>query len=227
MSDGRRPLHAERLPWYLLFGTGIVVGLLTLASAGTYLSVADARLSTLDVAQVVRFEGTSPAGALLDSGTVNFTFRFTANNPSARDLAFDTVAYKVWIEDVPAEAHIPLSPARQDDIMTNGSRTQLFYLALIQSKQVAPYLVPSHGNATLVFPILLNLSTDPLAFRVVQNITDYVASTGGNPGTLAWNAWVLVSLDILGVPAASSPNTADYLLNVNRIVFVWGDDLGA
>ena len=125
------------------------------------------------------------------------------------------------------EADIALCRARQDDIMTNGSRTQLFYLALIQSKQVAPYLVPSHGNATLVFPILLNLSTDPLAFRVVQNITDYVASTGGNPGTLAWNAWVLVSLDILGVPAASSPNTADYLLNVNRIVFVWGDDLGA
>lgn len=227
MSDGRRPLLAERLPWYVLLGTGLVVGLLVLASAGTYLSVADARLSALDVAHVVRFQGTTPAGALLDNGTVNFTFLFTVDNPSPRDLAFDTVAYKVWIEDLPAEAHVPVSPARQDVSVVNGSRTQLFYLAYIQSRQVEPYRVPAHGNATLVFPLLLNASTDGTSFRVVQNITDYVVSTGGSPGSIAWNAWVLVSLDILGIPPASSPNTADYLLNVNRIVFVWGNDLAA
>ncbi len=227
MSEGRRPSRAEQLPWYVLLGAGVVVGLLALASAGTYLSVADARLSTLDVAQVVHYEGTTPAGALLDNGTVNFTFLFTVGNPSPRDLAFDTVAYKVWIEDVPAEAHVPVAPARQEVAVTNGSRTQLFTLVYIESVQVAPSRVPADGHATLVFPLRLNASSDATNFRVVQNITDYVVSTGGSPSSIVWNAWVLVSLDILGIPAASSPNTADYLLNVNRIVFTWGDDLAA
>ncbi len=225
MSEGRRSLRAERLPWYVLLGAGIVVGLLTVASSATYVSVAEARLSSLNVAHAVHLEGTAPSGDLLANGTVNFTFLFTVDNPSPRDLAFDTVAYKVWIEDVPAEAKIPVSPAREDVSVTNGSQTQLFYLAYIQSHQVSPYRVPAGGNATLVYPLLLNESSDSTSFRVVQNITDYVVSTGGKVGSIAWNAWVLVSLDVLGVPAASSPNTADYLLNVNRIVFTWGDDL--
>src|SRR5206468_544103 len=58
-------------------------------------------------------------GTLSDNGTARARINVTAVNPSSRSLQFDTVIYKLWIEDLPREAGFTVG--RTDVPVQNGT----------------------------------------------------------------------------------------------------------
>lgn len=228
MSGTSRLRRAEAVPWYLVAAMFAVLGALVGASIANYASVADVHArTTMTVGSSVAYRGLSPGGLLLDNGTVSFTILLEVNNPSTRSLSFFTLGYKIWLEDRPAEVGLPgLVRIPADVGPTAVTSNHTFFEAFDGSKQTIPYPVPAGGNAT--FPYTLNLThgSDPGRFAAVQNITQYAVNVSGGTAQIVWNVWVLVNLDINGIPAPSSVSEASYFAQISRIQFTEGVDFG-
>ncbi len=97
----------------------------------------------------------------------------------------------------------------------NGSR--YFYRAFGASTEVSVDPVPAGGTITYGFTFNLSASIDSNRFKAVRNITDYYASTTGNPAGATWIDWVRLDFLIDGVPAATSPTAAAYMRALGRI----------
>ena len=206
------PAFRDRLPWYLVAGVFVLLAVLIGASVANYMAVAQAQVSTsLDVTYSVVY----PSGG----GPVAFTLHLAVGTPSPRRLFFYTIGYKIWIEDLPAEAGVR-NLGRADVDGPNGT---LYYGAFAGSTQVAPSPVPAGGSATYLYTLNLTAGNNPGAYDAVLNITAYAAEHGLAP--VPWIFWTLVSLDIEGVPAPASYSAADYLLNLGRLALTAGEDL--
>lgn len=215
-----------RMAWVLILAATLVLLALAGASISDYGSVAQAHaLTTVTPQFSANVSGASPSGVLGDGDVLTGTLRITVTNPSPRVLDFDSVSYKAWIEDLPAEAGLA-GLGRSDQVLVNETGTHLFFLAFSGSLNVPPSPVPAGGEATL--PLVLNLtqSSDPTAFAAVQNITSYAAAVRGDAWGIPWTVWVQLALPIEGVPPASL-SAATYLFDVGRVVISGGTNLGS
>lgn len=203
----------DRLPWYLVVAVFALVGFLIAASLANYMAVAQAQVETT--------LSPSYTTAFTPDGPVEFTLHLAVNNPSSRLLYFNTIGYKAWIEDLPAEAGVHVG-FRGDVPGPNGT---LFYPVFAGSVQVSPSPVPAGQNVTYLYTLNLTAGNNPAAYAVVNNITAYAASTGLAATAIRWIFWTFVSLDIAGVPSPSAYSAADYLLNLGRVALSGGEDL--
>ncbi|HYM40696.1 MAG TPA: hypothetical protein VEY12_11255 [Thermoplasmata archaeon] len=221
----RRP---EAWPWWLVVALFAVLLVLIAASVATFGSVAEAHArTTLSVRSSVVFGGLSPQGVLPDNGTIAFTIYFHVEDPTSRDLTFFTVGYRVWLEDTPVEAGVKGITRTPTDIpVTNASGKYQFFPVFDGSKQTDPFPVPAYGNATMPFPLTLTRSSDAGRFAAIQNITAYSVAHLGGTSSMVWNVWVLVNLDIGGIPAPSSLSQAGYFTAISRVQFTEGVDYG-
>jgi len=228
MSGIARLRRAETVPWLLvavvLVGLSVLIG----ASIASFASVADAHASTsLSVSSAVIYRGLSPAGLLTDNGTVAFTIYLSVEDPSSRSLSFFTIGYKVWLEDGPAEAGLSgISRTPPDVTHTNATGAHKFFRAFDGSVQTDPYPVPARGNATFPFTLNLTRTTNAARFAAVQNITEYAVNVLGSTSHIVWNVWVLVNLNIGGIPAPASVSAAPYFSAISRVQFIAGVDFG-
>lgn len=206
----------DRLPWYLVAAVFALFAALVGASLANYMAVADAQVRT---ALHPSYSVAYPPG----TGPVAFTLHLFVENPSSRRLFFNTIGYKVWIEDLPAEAGFG-GPVRGDVAGPNGTP---YYPVFAGSVQVAAYPVPAGQNATYLYTLNLTAGNNPSAYGVVANITAFATAHGVDPASIRWIFWTLVSLDIEGVPPPSAYSAADYLLNLGRVALTGGEDLGA
>jgi hypothetical protein len=169
----------------------------------------------------------SPAGLLTNSSNVTFTIYLSVDDPSSRSLSFFTIGYRVWLEDGPAEAGLGgLIRAPPDIVHTNATGAHKFFRAFDGSVQTDPYPVPARGNATFPFTLNLTRTTNAGRFAVVQNITEYAVNVLGGTSHIVWNVWVLVSLNIGGIPAPTSVSAAPYFASISRVEFSSGVDFG-
>lgn len=203
----------DRLPWYLVAAVMALLAVLIGASLANYMAVAQAQVST---SLFPSYSTTFPA-----TGPVTFTLHLAVDNPSSRTLYFNTIGYKAWIEDLPAEAGF-ITGYRGDAAGPNGT---LFYPVFAGSVEVAPSPVPSGQNVTYLYTLNLTAGNNAAAYKVVANITAYAASHGLAATAIRWIFWTLVSLDISGVPAPTAYSAADYLLNLGRVALTGGEDL--
>lgn len=211
----------EQRVWLVIAALALALLLLAAAASLAYSSVIVAHAGvSLRSSHVVAFRGTTTSGVLLDTGEVGFTLRLTAVNPSSHVLSFGTVAYKAWIEDLPAEAGA--ANTTRDNTFVNETGTHRIFLAFLGSREVDSPRIPAYGNATLTLNFALNRSADPARFAVVRNITEYAANVQRINGTdVPWVRWDLVSLSILDLPTPDSAVDV-YLAEIGRIVFEEG-----
>ncbi len=226
MRDLRAALRPENLPGVFVAVVAGFLGTLVVASAADYVSLAQAHtLPSFAVVRRIEFVGTEGSGALAENGSVGFTLLLRVDNPSRRVLAFEQVAYKAWIEDGPMEAGLS-NLGRTDDLLVNQTGTHWFYLAFLGSQELTGNRIPAGGNGSVSLAFTLAKSNDSVRFEAVRNITVYSVARGRSPSTIPWNVWVLVSLQIDGVPAPTSPTAADYLRQTTRVVLQEGLNLG-
>jgi len=221
----REWIRDMRVAWLFLLAATVVLSGVTAASVWVYGGVAQAHaLTSMGLGYEVTFTGTNATGVLGDAGTVTGTLRITVVNPSPRVLDFDSVSYKAWIEDLPAEAGLT-NLGRTDQALVNETGTHLFYMAFYGSLEVSPVPIPAGGQSTL--PLALNLTrvSGPAAFAALQNITAYAAAVRGSADGIPWTVWVQLGLPIEGVP---TPDFAapTYQFEVGRVVISGGVDLG-
>lgn len=196
----------ERLPWYAIAVCTVVFLALVVASAVDYGGVTMAHVnSSLFVAYQVRLSGTVPNGSLADGGSVTLWMNLSVDNPSPRLLRFDSVSYKVWVQD-------PVS-------------TSAWFLVLLSSFQASEKPIPPWSNTTLSLNQTLTRATDAGRFAYLQGIQWATVKSAGTAAGLAWTAFVLLSLPIDGVPPAAV-TAASYQFNVNRVILSWGTDIG-
>ncbi len=213
-QDSPRPF-LDRLPWYLVAVVLVVLSVLIGASVANYVSVAQVHVDT-------SLYATDSVAYASDGGSVGFTLHLAVDNPSSRILLFDTVGYKVWIEDLPVEAGV--AGHRSGDIA--GPNGTTYFPVFMGSIQVPPAPVPAAANVTYLYTLNLTAGNDPYAFGVVSNITAYAKAHLGGPAAVPWIFWTSVVLDIDGVPPPAAYSPADYLLNLGRVSLEGGQDLG-
>ncbi len=211
-GESPRPF-LDRLPWYLVSAVLLVLAVLIGASIANYVSVAQVHVDT-------SFYPTDSVAYA--ASTVGFTLHLAVSNPSSRTLLFDTIGYKVWIEDLPVEAGV--ASHRSGEVP--GPNGTTYFPVFTGSIQVAPAPVPPGANATYLFTLNLTAGSDPYAFGAVSNITAYAQAHLGGPAAIPWIFWTSVTLDIDGVPPPAAYSPADYLLNLGRIALEGGQDLG-
>ena len=207
----------ERLPWYFVVAALLLLGVLIGASAANYTSVAQVHVQT----------GFFPSYSVVypsPPGPVAFTLHLGVDNPSSRVLLFDTIGYKAWIEDLPAEAGVAGAARVSEDVP--GPNGTLYYPVFSGSIQVPSSPVPAGENVTYLYTLNLTESSNPIVYGVVANITAFAALHLGSPSAVPWIFWTLVNLDIQGVPPPASLSPADYLINLGRISLEGGQDLG-
>jgi hypothetical protein len=211
----------------LIVANAFALAVLSLLSAANYGSVVIAH-ATVYVVPGYTFEllGTDPDGTLRTNGTVLLHMALTVENPSGRSLRLHLVAFRAWIEDLPAEAGLPVFREPADDPLVDANGTRLFYPAFLDSREVDGDPIPPSANWTLRLTYALDRVTNPWAFDAVQNITDYAAATRGSATDVPWNHWVRVQIDIEGVPEATSPTAAAYVRTLRRIEREEGINLG-
>ena len=94
--------------WRLEIPFVVAVGLLLVfmgLSVANFVSVAQVHGSLgVEATSSVGYLGLASNGTLSDNGMARARINVTALNPSSRSLQFDTVIYKLWIEDLPREA---------------------------------------------------------------------------------------------------------------------------
>ena len=197
----------ERVPWYSIAATAVVFLVLVVASASSWAGVTMAHVnSSLYLEYNVELVGTTSQDVLTDNGSVVVWLNFSVENPSPKILYFDSVTYKVWVED-------PGSPSG-------------YFLALFNSLDVPSKVVPPWGNTTLSLRQTLSHTIDPSRFAAVRAIQQAEANRTGSAAGLAWSAYALLSLPIDGVPPAA-PTAGSYQFNVNRVILSWGNDHGS
>lgn len=225
---GRRVGRVGRTVRPMIVAMGIALLLLSLASAANYASVVVAHATVYVVPRyMLDFSGTNPDGTLNANSSATVRVTLTAENPSARTLRFHLVAYQGWIEDLPAEAGLPVSRSPADNPLVDANGTRLFYPAFLDSREVESEPIPPLGNGTLELSYILTLPMNPWAFDAVQNITGYAAAVRGSLTDVAWNHWVRVQIDIEGVPEATSPTASAHVRTLKRIDREEGINLGS
>ncbi len=196
----------ERLPWYAIAVCAVVFLGLVVASAVNYSGVTMAHVNTsLYVTSRVTLTGTNATGVLTDSGSVTVLLNLSVDNPSPRTLLFDSVSYKVWIED-------PFVAA-------------MYYLVFLSSLQASDKPIPPWSNTSLALSATLTRASDPSRFDNLQALQWEVVNRTGSAAGLGWTSYVLLSLPIVDVPPAAV-TAASYQFNVNRVILSWGADYG-
>lgn len=224
-SGGLR--RVENLPWLLVAGTFAILLVLVGASIANYATVADAHARVaLSFTSAAVFRGAAADGLLPDNGTLAFTVYFHVDDPTSRSLTFFTLGYRVWAEDGPAEAHLSVSRSPADVAVTNSTGSHTFFRALDGSLQTPPYPIPAGTNTTVPVTLYLSRANDSARFKAIQNITEYAVNVLGGTSRIVWNVWVLVNLDIGGIPAPASFSEAPYFATISRIQFTEGIDFG-
>ncbi len=210
--------RSDRPVWFVVLGFSAVLLVLIVASALNYSSIVVAQ-ATLSIVPGYRtsFDGTEVGGALSPNGTVSVRVNLQVENPSPRVLHLRLFAYSGWIEDGPAAAGLNESRRFSDDRLVGSNGTRYFFRVFGKGMDVDAAPVPMVRNATYVFLFNMSRSGDPSRFDTVRNITEYARDKGGDPARIPWNHWVRVQLTIDGVPVASSPAAALYLLTIGRI----------
>jgi len=217
--------YPEQRVWFLVAGWAVVLAVLVVVSSASYSSVLLAHTSVeLTPSRTVSFTGTTSTGVLLASGSVNLTIRLTVTNPSARSLAFSSIAYKSWIEDLPREAGLP-NLGRTDEVVFNGTGPQYFFKAFLGSVDVPPVPVPPGGTGTVMLSFILTRNSDAARFGAVQNITQYAAQVRGNGTVMPWIHWVQLAVDVRDLPVPG-PDANPFLSSLIRIVLEEGPNLG-
>jgi len=222
MSQARDSILFEGRPdwpmWVILTVFGVIVIGLAVSSGANYTSVVVAQSGvTIVHTASPAFDGTYPNGSLSPSGSLNVTLSLRVNNPSARTLHLQLLAFGAWIEDGPAEAGLNEARRLSDGRLPNPGGDRYFYQLFSESTEVSEERVPAAGNASYDFTYLLSGAINPSRFNALRNITDYWLSTDGAVSADRWVSWVRVQLVIDGVPPASSPTSAPYLRTIGRI----------
>ncbi len=212
---GGRP---DRPIWFVVAAMAILLVALAVGSALSYASVVFAQ-ATLSIAPTTTrtLSGTEANGSLRPDGSITLTLDILVENPSARTLHLQLVGFSSWIEDGPAEAGLNASRRIADDLLLDANGSRYFYRAFGASTEVSVDPVPAGGTITYGFTFNLSASIDSNRFKAVRNITDYYASTTGNPAGATWIDWVRLDFLIDGVPAATSPTAAAYMRALGRI----------
>lgn len=216
--------YPEQRVWIVVLAWTVVLAVLVAASAAGYSGLIYARTAvTLSPSHEIAWSGTSSSGVLLSNGTVTYHLSLTVTNGGDRALALNSVAYRSWMEDLPAEAGLT-SRDRTDSVLTNETGTHLFFTVFLGSFDVTDILVPAHGSRTTAFSFNLT-SAIPGTFSAVQNITAYAGVVLGNAARVPWVHWVQISLIIQGVPPPGLASNL-YLTELTRIVLEEGQNLG-
>lgn len=227
MSPSRGLRRVENLPWLLVGVTFAVLLVLVGASIANYASVADAHARVaLSLTSTAIFRGASANGLLPDNGTLVFTVYFHVDDPTSRSLSFFTIGYRVWAEDGPAEAHLSISRSPADVAVTNSTGSHTYFRALDGSIQTPPYPIPAGTNTTVPYTLYLSRANDSTRFAAIQNITEYAVNVLGSSSRIVWNVWVIVNLDIAGIPSPASFSEAPYFAAISRVQFIEGIDFG-
>ena len=214
--------YPEQRVWFAVAVWAAVLVVLIVASAAGYSAIVYARtVVTLSAEHSVTWSGTTAAGVLLASGTVTDWIVLTVSNPSDRAFALTSVAYRSWIEDLPAEAGLV---SRADSILMNATGTHRFYSAFLGSFGVTDVVVPAHASRSVTYSFNLT-AADGEPFLAVQNITEYASHVLGNGTAVPWVHWIEIALVLQGVPTPS-PSAGEYLPGVVRIVLQEGLNLG-
>jgi hypothetical protein len=217
--------YPEQRVWFVVAGWAAVLTAVAVVASVSYSTVILAHAAVgLTSSRTVVFTGMPAGGGLSDSGSVNLTLTLVVRNPSPRSLAIASLAYKAWIEDLPREAGLS-NLGRTDNVLTNGTGTHYFFMALLGSSDVTPVLIPPIGTGTLVLSFVLSRASDAARFRAVQNITDFASHVRGNGAAVPWVHWVEVVVAIRDLPTPS-PSANPFLLSLIRIVLQEGDNLG-
>lgn len=206
---------------------GAVVLLLVLMglSVANYVSVAQVHASArVQATGSVGYLGLTSNGTLGANGTARAWINVTVANPTSRSLLYDTVIYKLWMEDLPREAGITVP--RTDVPIQNGSIVRWIYLAFSGSNTSSGVSVPAFGVGTVPLVIDLTERIDPYTFAAVQNITGFAVLQGRSLTAIPLELFILTSLYIDGAPPPQSPTAALYLTDVVRIVLGQGTDYG-
>ncbi|MCI4371843.1 MAG: hypothetical protein L3J78_04265, partial [Thermoplasmata archaeon] len=181
--------------------------------------------TTLTPSRGIAFAGTTNNGILLDNGSVTLTIRLTVANPSSRPLVFTSVAYKGWIEDLPAEAGLP-NLGRTDNVFQNETGVHQFFRVFAGSPSIDPPVpLPPHDTGTVNLSFRITRSSDAARFAALQNITQYAAHVRGNGTAIPWIHWVSLVLTLTDVPTLT-PTAGPYLVSLTRVVLEEGPNLG-
>jgi len=197
--------------------TAILAGL-AIGSASSYASivVAQATVSFAPTPTLI-FQGTESNGSLAPNGSLSISLGIRVDNPSARTLHLQLLAFSEWIEDGPAEAGLNESRRLADAGVVDANGTRYFFRIFGESREVAENPVPPGMAASYTFTFLISRATDSARFMALRNITDFWVSKAGNISAVIWVFWVRLILVIDGVPPASSPTAAPYLRTIGRI----------
>jgi len=195
-------------------------------SVANYVSVAQVHGSArVEATASIGYIGLDSNGTLPRNGTARAWINVTVANPTSRSLQYDTVIYKIWMEDLPREAGFAV--VRKDVPVQNGSVIRWLYLAYSGSNTSSGVSVPAFGAGTVPLVLDLTEGLDPYTFAAVQNITGFAVSQGRSLTTIPLELFILTSLFIDGAPQPQSPTAALYLTDVVRIVLGQGTDYGA
>jgi len=217
--------YPEQRVWFVVVGWAIVLTALLAAASSSYSSVLYAHtVVEFTPSRTIAFTGTTSAGVLRDDGSVNLTMRLAIANPSSRLLAFSSIAYKSWIEDLPAEAGLP-NLNRTDTVVVDETGVHQLFKAFERSLDVEPVRIAAGGTGTATLSFVLTLASDVSRFRAVQNITAYTAQVRGNGTAMPWIHWVEVLVEVRDLPAAG-PSDNPFLSSLTRIVIDEGPNLG-
>jgi hypothetical protein len=215
--------YPEQQVWFGVGAWAAVLTVLVILVAANYSTVILTHtVVTLTPDQVVEFKGTNATGVLLADGSVTLTLRLTVTNPSSRLLAFTSIAYKSWIEDLPAEAGLP-GLGRSDDVLVNETGTHLFFKAFLGSFDVS-LPIPASGIGTREFSFNLS-SIFAARFQAVRDITAYASQTLGDGTAVSWIHWVRLVVTFRDVPPPTATSSG-YLSDMTRIVLEEGPNLG-
>jgi hypothetical protein len=217
--------YPEQRVWFAVLAWAVALTAIALAASASYSTVIFAHTAaSLTASRAVTFSGTTGAGVLLNNGSVNLTIRLTVSNPSSRVLTFTSIAYKAWIEDLPAEAGLP-NLGRSDNIFQNQTGTHYFFRAFAGSMDIAPVPVPAYGAGTEAVSFILSRVSDVARFTAVQNISQYAAQVRGSGVSMPWIHWVSLVLTLRDLPSPTATSNP-YLVALTRIVIEEGPNLG-
>ncbi len=212
---GGRP---DRPIWLVAAVITAILVALAIGSASSYVSIVVAQATvSFDPTPTLTFQGTESNGSLAPDGSLTISLGIRVDNPSARTLHLQLLAFSEWVEDGPAEAGLNESRRLADARVVGANGTRYFFRLFGESREVAENPVPPGTAASYTFTFLISRATDAARFAALRNITDFWVSTAGNISAVTWNFWVRLTLVIDGVPPASSPTAAPYLRTIGRI----------
>jgi len=194
-------------------------------SVANFVSVSQVHASaSVEATSSVGYLGLASDGTLPNNGTARAWVNVTVLNPGPKALVFDTVIYKLWIEDLPHEAGFAVPRTDVPVPNANGTGGRWLFTAYSGSNTSSAVVVPAFGKGTVPLRLDLREQIDLRAFVAVQNITGFAVSKGASATAVPWELFILTSLWIDGVPQPTSPTAPIYQIAVGRLVLQQGTD---